>query len=123
MDPIEKFVAFIIGMTPASTHRSYANLAYLDFENHTAPSTGIACQLAAGVAATEVLKILLRRGRIYAAPYYHQFDAFLGRLVRKRLIAGNRHPLQRLKRRWFESYIRRHPTARVGISKAEMKLR
>jgi molybdopterin/thiamine biosynthesis adenylyltransferase len=117
MDSIEKFVAFIIGMTPASTHRSYIDLSYLDFANHRGPSAGLACQLAAGVLACEVLKILLNRGHVYSAPFYHQFDAYLGRLVRKRLIAGNRHPLQRFKRRWLENYIRKHPSARAEASK------
>lgn len=107
MDDVEKFVAYVAGMAPASLQRSYMDLSYLDVQNRTGPSAGLACHLASGVVAAEVLKILLRRGRIYTAPFYHQFDAYVGRLVRKRLIAGNRHPLQRIKRRWLVGYIRR----------------
>jgi molybdopterin/thiamine biosynthesis adenylyltransferase len=107
MDPVEKFVAYVAGMAPASLQRSYMDLAYLDVKNHTGPSAGLACHLASGVVCAEVLKILLNRGRIYAAPHYHQFDAYLGRFVRKRLLGGNRHPLQRIKRRWLINYIRR----------------
>jgi molybdopterin/thiamine biosynthesis adenylyltransferase len=107
MDPVEKFVAYVAGMAPASLQRIYMDLAYLDVKNHTGPSAGLACHLASGVVAAEVLKILLGRGRIYAAPCYHQFDAYLGRFVRKRLLGGNRHPLQRIKRRWLVNYIRR----------------
>jgi molybdopterin/thiamine biosynthesis adenylyltransferase len=105
MDPIDKFVAYIAGMAPSSLQRQYMNLDHLDFENHTGPSAGLACHLASGVVAAEVLKILLGRGRVFAAPYYQQFDAYLGRFVRKRLVGGNRHPLQKLKRRWLANYI------------------
>lgn len=107
MDDVEKFVAYVAGMAPASLQRGYMDLSYLDVANRTGPSAGLACHLASGVVAAEVLKILLHRGRVYSAPFYHQFDAYLGRFVRKRLIGGNRHPLQRIKRHWLVSYIRR----------------
>jgi molybdopterin/thiamine biosynthesis adenylyltransferase len=105
MNDIEKFVAYVVGMAPSSLQRSYMNLAYLDVENRTGPSAGLACHLASGVVAAEVLKILLQRGRIRAAPFYHQFDAYRSRYICKRLAAGNRNPLQRIKRRWLVNYI------------------
>jgi hypothetical protein len=74
-------------------------MSYIDLVNHTAPSVGFACNLASAVVVAEVLKILLGRGRIYPAPYFHQFDAYRGIYIRKRLWAGNRHPLQRIKRK------------------------
>ena len=115
MNAIEKFVAYVVGMAPSTLQRKYMDLAYLDVENRTGPSAGLACHLASGVVAAEVLKILLHRGRVYTAPFYHQFDAYLGRLVRKRLLGGNRHPLQRVKRRWLINYIaRRRPAGRDG---------
>ncbi|HBV20251.1 MAG TPA: ThiF family adenylyltransferase [Nitrosomonas sp.] len=106
LDSAEKFAAYIVGMAPAGLHRSYIDLTYLNIKKRTGPSAGLACHLASGVIAAEVLKILLQRGRIYGAPYYHQFDAYLGRLVRKRLIWGNRSPLQQIKRRWLVNYIK-----------------
>jgi molybdopterin/thiamine biosynthesis adenylyltransferase len=107
MNAIEKFVAYVVGMAPATLQRPYMDLAYLDFANHTGPSAGLACHLASGVVAAEVLKILLRRGSTFAAPHYHQFDAYRGRFVRRRLFGGNRHPLQLIKRRWLAGYLRR----------------
>jgi molybdopterin/thiamine biosynthesis adenylyltransferase len=107
MDPVEKFVAYVIGMAPASLQRRYMDLAHLDVARHRGPSVGLACHLASGVVAAEVAKILLGRGRVHAAPVYHQFDAYVGRYVRKRLIGGNRNPRQRFKRRWLVNYIRR----------------
>jgi molybdopterin/thiamine biosynthesis adenylyltransferase len=107
MDSIEKFVAYISGMAPSLLQRKYMDLSYLDFKNRTGPSTSLACHLASAVVGAEVLKILLGRGRMYSAPHYHQFDAYLGRYVRKRLIGGNRNPVQRIKRRWLVNYIRK----------------
>ena len=60
------------------------------------PSTIMACQLCAGVAAAEVMKILLKRGEVKAAPYGLQFDAYRGKLVRTWRPGGNRNPIQRL---------------------------
>jgi molybdopterin/thiamine biosynthesis adenylyltransferase len=110
MNPIELFAAYVVGMAPSMLQRSYMDTSFLDFSNHTGPSAGFACHLASGVVAAEVLKILLRRGRIHAAPVYHQFDAYRGLFVRRRLFGGNRHPFQRLKRRWLVNYLSRQST-------------
>jgi molybdopterin/thiamine biosynthesis adenylyltransferase len=117
MTSVEKFVAYVVGMAPAALQRKYMDLSFLDVANHTGPSAVLACHLASGVVAAEVLKILLRRGRVYTAPFHHQFDAYLGRYVRRRVVGGNRHPLQRIKRRWLANYIMRR-TATVARSSA-----
>jgi molybdopterin/thiamine biosynthesis adenylyltransferase len=115
MDAVEKFVAYVSGMAPSLLQRKYMDLAFLDFANRTGPSSGLACHLASGVVAAETLKILLNRGRVRVAPFYHQFDAYRGRFVRRRLTGGNRHPLQRIKRRWLVDYLRRQPDAARGV--------
>ena len=107
MDSRAKFAAYLVGMAPKATHRSYMDLSYVDFKQRTGPSAALACQLCAGVVGAEVLKILLERGSVRAAPYYHQFDAFLNRYVCRRLHGGNRHPLQRLKRYWLTQFLRK----------------
>ena len=56
----------------------------------------MACQLCAGVAATETLKILLGRGKVLAAPHGMHFDAYRNKLVRTWRPGGNNNPLQRL---------------------------
>jgi molybdopterin/thiamine biosynthesis adenylyltransferase len=115
MDSVEKFVAYVLGMAPSALQRRYMDLSYLDFANRTGPSASLACHLASGVVAAEALKIILRRGRVYCAPNYHQFDAYAGRFVRKRLIGGNRNPAQRIKRRWLVGYIRKRLHSATGI--------
>jgi hypothetical protein len=56
----------------------------------------MACQLCAGIVATEALKILLGRGKVLAAPRGVQFDAFRNKLAHTWRPGGNGNPLHRL---------------------------
>lgn len=94
----QQVAAMAVGLCPAATHMPYMDLKYVDLKSGRGPSAGLACHLSGGVAAAQVLKILLQRGKIRAAPWYHQFDAYRQILKRGYLWWGNRHPLQRLKR-------------------------
>ena len=116
MSPLEKLIAFGVGVAPRATQRSYMDLEALDIEARTAPSCTLACQLAAGALACEATKILLGRGRVRVAPHYQQFDAYLGRFVQGRLRGGNRHPLQRIKRWIMKKYLERRISAAGGPS-------
>ena len=107
MDQADQAAAMAVGVAPKALQSTYMRLEDLDLRARTAPCTGLACHLAAGVTAAEAVKILLHRGRIWAAPYYQQFDPYRGRYVRKRLWAGNRHPWQRLKRKLLAKYFRK----------------
>lgn len=93
----EKALRFAIGLAPAGLHRAYlVDPSAVSLAERKAPSTAMACQICAGFAATEALKILLGRGRVLAAPHGLHFDAFRGRLAHTWRPGGNRHPLQRL---------------------------
>ena len=95
-----QYVNFAVGLTPKGFHRSYlADPSRLDLAGKRGPSTTAAIQLCSGVVGTEAVKILLRRGKIYAAPWHHQFDAFKANWKRGFLPLGNNGPLQTLKRR------------------------
>ncbi len=94
---IERAVRFAVGLAPAGLHRSYlVDPRRLDVANRKFPSTIMGCQVSAGVAGTEALKILLGRGKVRAAPHGVHFDAFRNLLVRTWRPGGHRHPLQRL---------------------------
>ncbi len=94
---VEKALRFALGLAPAGLHRAYlADPRSINFVDRRGPSTVIACQICAGMAAAETLKILLGRGRVLAAPHGVQFDAYRGRFVRTWRPGGNRNPLQRL---------------------------
>jgi N-acyl amino acid synthase of PEP-CTERM/exosortase system len=94
----KQLVRFMLGLVPGGLHRSYLlDKTRFDIEAERAPSTGPACELCAGVTATQVLKLVLRRGPIKPAPHYHHFDAYTNRWKEGRLPRGNRGLLQRLK--------------------------
>ena len=98
MSPAEEFAAFVIGLTPRGTHFPYLDLSFVDVRTGSGPSVGLACNLCAGVVAAETAKIILGRRPLRPVPCYAQFDAYRYLLRRGRVIWGNRHPVQRLKR-------------------------
>jgi len=94
---VDQTIKLIIGVSPSFQQRRY--LVYpegLDFTEKRAPSTAIGVELAAGVACTNALKILLGRGKIIVAPRGVQFDAYQNRMIKFWRPGGNRNPLQRL---------------------------
>jgi molybdopterin/thiamine biosynthesis adenylyltransferase len=95
--PEQQAVRFLVGLSPAMLQRGYlVDELQVSFSRQRGPSTAIACSLCAGLAACEATKILLRRGRVLAAPWGYQFDAYRNRLVRTWRPGGNANPLQRL---------------------------
>jgi molybdopterin/thiamine biosynthesis adenylyltransferase len=94
---LDKAIRFVVGLAPAGLHRPYLVVpSAVSFPERRGPSTIMACQLCAGVAATEALKILLGRGDVRAAPYGMQFDAYRNRMALTWRPGGNRNPLHRL---------------------------
>lgn len=91
----EQLIRFLIGLSPRLLQRPY--LVYpqaVDFAAQKGPSTPMATDLCAGIAATQVLKILTGRGRVLAAPWGLQMDAYRNRCVTTWRPMGNRNPLQ-----------------------------
>jgi molybdopterin/thiamine biosynthesis adenylyltransferase len=94
---LEKAVRFLVGLAPALLHRHYlADKTRVNLKERRGPSTIMACQLCAGVAASEALKILLGRGKVWAAPHGIQFDGYRNKLAHTWRPGGNSHPFNRL---------------------------
>jgi molybdopterin/thiamine biosynthesis adenylyltransferase len=102
---LDKTILFALGLTPRGTQFSYIDRRYVDLDGHRGPSLALAVQLCAGVAAGEVLKLVLGRGRLAPAPWYHQFDVYKDRYVSGKLRWGNAGWMQRIRlfvaRRWL----------------------
>lgn len=93
----EMALRLLVGLSPAMLQRRYlVDPSAVDLRAGRGPSTGMACQLCAGIAATEALKLMLGRGRVIAAPRGVHFDAYRNRLVTTWRPFGNRNPLQRI---------------------------
>lgn len=98
-DEIEMAIRFLVGLSPAMLQRGYvADMSQVNLAERRGPSSIAACQLCAGVAAVETLKLLLGRGGVRLAPWGSQFDAYRMRYVRTWRPNGFRNPMQRLMR-------------------------
>ncbi len=94
--PVERALRFLIGLAPAMLHRTYlVDPSAVDLEAQRGPSTGIAVELCAGLAAAQAMKLLLGRGPVLPAPWSVQVDAYRLRLRRTWRPGGHRNPLQR----------------------------
>jgi molybdopterin/thiamine biosynthesis adenylyltransferase len=93
----EQLLRFMVGLAPAVLHQGYlVEPAAVDLINQRGPSTPMACEICAGIAGTQALKILLGRGKVVAAPHGLHFDAYRNKLVHTWRPGGNSNPLQRL---------------------------
>lgn len=92
----EKALRFMIGLSPRLLQDYIADEGRVDLSARRGPSTIMGCQLCAGVAATEVLKIILKRGSLRGAPHGVHFDAYRQKMVHTWRPWGNRNPVQQL---------------------------
>lgn len=93
----EQLLRFLLGLSPAMLQGRYlVDPTAVRLAEHKGPSTAMACDLCAGIAGTQVLKILLGRGKVIAAPKGLHFDAYRNKLVQTWRPGGNRNPLQQL---------------------------
>ena len=103
MEKIDQLIAFAVGLTRKSTQRPLIWIyRRVNLSSGTAPSVGLACRLASGVAAAEVVKILTNQGIIRPAPCYQQFDAHQMKFCKGKLRNGNRGFMQKIETAIFE---------------------
>jgi hypothetical protein len=106
-DVQEQYARFIAGLSPAMMQRDYLVAPEaVNFQEKRGPSTIMACDLCAGVMGAAVLKILLGRGGVKAAPWGMHFDAYHQRLKFTWRPFGNSNPIQRLLLRFIRPMLR-----------------
>ncbi len=107
----EQYARFIAGLSPAMLNRDYLVAPEaVNFAEKRGPSTIMACDLCAGVMGTSVLKVLLKRGDIKAAPWGMHFDAYHQKLKHTWRPFGNANALQQLLLKFIRPVLRgKHP--------------
>ncbi len=96
-DEMEMAIRFLVGLSPAMLQRGYVvDMSRINLAERRGPSCIASCQLCAGVAAVEVLKLALNRQGVKLAPWGSQFDTYRMRYVKTWRPGGHRNPLQRL---------------------------
>ena len=93
----EQYLRFFLGLTPAALQQVYlVDPTRLDLGNKKGPSTMMGCQLASGVAGSQVVKILLNRGKVLNVPWGLHFDAYTNRFKKTWRPGGNNNIIQRI---------------------------
>lgn len=92
----EQLLRFFLGLAPAMLQMRYLVEERIDLEAHRGPSTPMACEMCAGVASVNALKILLSRGDVVCAPWGLHYDAYLNRVKKTWRPWGCKNPIQRL---------------------------
>lgn len=93
----DQILKFIVGVSPSMLQRHYLlNRESVNLFKKKVPSTAMGIELAAGVACSAALKVLLGRGDVRYAPKGLHFDAYQNRLVKTWRPFGNRNPVQQL---------------------------
>ncbi len=93
----EQLLRFFLGLAPSMLQMKYLIQAEsINLDDHKGPSTPMACEICAGVAGVNSLKILLNRGTIVSAPWGLHYDAYTNRLKKTWRPWGNNNPLQKL---------------------------
>lgn len=103
----EKMAAFAVGLAPWPYHKRYLDFSKVSFRHRRGPAVAPACTLAASLVATEVAKIICKRGRVRAVPHYIQFDMMLGKFRKSKLWGGGSNPLQKIKARFALKIIKK----------------
>ncbi len=92
----EQILKFIVAVSPTMQQRHYlVNRGSVNLFKKKVPSTAIGIELAAGVACTNGIKLMLGRGDVVTAPRGLHFDAYRNKLVKTWRPWGNNNPLQR----------------------------
>ncbi|GAB3100178.1 thiamine biosynthesis protein ThiF [Aestuariicella hydrocarbonica] len=93
----ERQLRFLLGLSPSMLQMGYlVDEKRIDLEAQKGPSTPMACELCAGIAATNSLKALLNRGDVVAAPWGLHFDAYKNKLKKTWRPGGNDNPIQKI---------------------------
>ncbi|OUR63145.1 hypothetical protein A9Q74_02770 [Colwellia sp. 39_35_sub15_T18] len=93
----EQYLKFFLGLTPSALQSSYlVDPSRFDVANKKGPSTIMGCQLAAGVAAAQVVKIFLNRGEVLNVPWGLHFDAYRNKFKKTWRPGGNNNLIQKL---------------------------
>ena len=93
----DQYLAFALGLAPRATQFKYMDTSKVSFKSGKGPSLNLACQLCSAMAGTEAVRILLKKKGLKPVPYYFQFDPFVQKYYKRKLIGGNKNLLQQIK--------------------------
>lgn len=95
---LQKAVQFLVGLSPKLAQRDHiVDDRFVRLAEKRGPSLATACYACSAVMGTEVLKLLLGRGKTYYVPWAMQFDMYRNRYYKVYNWLGNRSLLSKIK--------------------------
>lgn len=108
VDDFEKSIRMLVGLAPSAVHTAYlVDPTRIDLAARKGPSTPMGIQFCAAIGATETLKLLLKRGKVYAAPFAITYDGYFNRRIMTWRPGGYRNPLTRLRTALVRRFLKR----------------
>ncbi len=102
MSEIDKLVAFAVGCVPAALHLKYLNLATYFRPGQRLEHPWISLHRRQRNRRNRGRPSAPERPGLRPAPCYFQYDLYRQKLRKGWLWGGNRHPWQKIKRRWLK---------------------
>jgi molybdopterin/thiamine biosynthesis adenylyltransferase len=93
----ELVLHFLAGIGGVGPHLKYMDVTKIDPTTGGAPSVGMACNIGAGMVATEVVNWVLKRRKVKAIPWFIHFDPYARHYKNHYRWLGARNPIQRLR--------------------------
>ncbi len=87
---------FVAGLSPWPYHYFYLNEDDIDMAAGKAPSLHVGVLIATSIVSATVLKLTLRRGKVYTAPRSLQVDLYTTKVSRNWGFFGNKNPWQKI---------------------------
>lgn len=93
----ELVLYFLAGIAGVGPHLRYMDVKKIDPTTGAGPSVGMACSIGAGMVATEVVNIMLKRRPSKPIPHFVQYDPYARWYKNHHRWWGAKNPMQRLR--------------------------
>jgi len=97
MDQNDMVLNFMAGIAGQGPHLKYMDVKGVNPATGAAPSLGLACQIGSGIAATEVVSLMLNKRKPKYVPWFSQFDTYAGSYKHYYRWWGAKNPIHRLR--------------------------
>ncbi len=101
----EMVLHFLAGIGGVGPHLKYMDVTQINPETGGAPSVGMACNIGAGMVATEVVNWILQRRTVKAIPWFMHFDPYARHFRQHFRWLGARNPVHQLRLKFLRKKV------------------
>ena len=105
MSQKEMVLQFLAGVGGQGPHLRYMDVKGINPGTGAAPSLGLACQIGSGIAATEVMSLVLSKRKPKFVPWFAQYDTHSQTYKHRYRWWGAKNPLHKLRMRLLKRMI------------------